>query len=64
MPSRYFSLNSVQTFTLSFRMDEDQSARKNAQLYLKAPDPDYYLLEGLLWFFFPFLVPTGTLLGK
>uniref|UniRef100_A0A915IV02 chitin synthase n=1 Tax=Romanomermis culicivorax TaxID=13658 RepID=A0A915IV02_ROMCU len=28
------------------KMDEDQSARKNAQRYLKIVDPDYYELEG------------------
>ncbi len=27
-------------------MDEDQSARRNAQKYLKVVDPDYYELEG------------------
>ena len=27
-------------------MDEDQSARRNAQKYLKVIDPDYYELEG------------------
>ena len=29
-----------------FRLDEDQSARKNAQKYLKVVDPDYFELEG------------------
>ena len=27
------------------RMDEDQSARENAQKYLKVIDPDYYTFE-------------------
>ena len=30
------------------RMDEDQSARKNAQKYLKVVDPDYYEIEGVV----------------
>ena len=29
-----------------FRMDEEQSARKNAQKYLKVVDPDYFEMEG------------------
>ncbi|KRX61196.1 ER degradation-enhancing alpha-mannosidase-like protein 1 [Trichinella sp. T9] len=33
-----------------FRMDEDQSARKNAQKYLKIVDPDYYELESHIFF--------------
>ncbi|KRZ24781.1 ER degradation-enhancing alpha-mannosidase-like protein 1 [Trichinella pseudospiralis] len=33
-----------------FRMDEDQSARKNAQKYLKVVDPDYYELESHIFF--------------
>jgi hypothetical protein len=32
------------------RMDEEQSARKNAQRYLKVVDADYFEMEGLLLF--------------
>jgi chitin synthase len=31
-----------------FRMDEDQSARRVAQTWLKVDDPDYYEFEGML----------------
>ena len=30
-----------------FRMDSDQSARRNAQKYFGIKDPDYYEFEGL-----------------
>lgn len=31
-------------------MDEDQSARRNAQKYLKIVDPDYYEFEAHIFF--------------
>ncbi|KAK0393708.1 hypothetical protein QR680_000363 [Steinernema hermaphroditum] len=33
-----------------FRLDEDQSARRNAQKYLKVIDPDYYEFEAHIFF--------------
>lgn len=33
-----------------FRMDSDQSARRNAQKYFGIKDPDYYEFEGLFIF--------------
>jgi chitin synthase len=38
----------IQMLKSVFRMDEDQSARRNAQKYLKIVDPDYYEFEGIL----------------
>lgn len=35
----------IQTLKSIMRMDEDQSARENAQKYLKIIDPDYYQFE-------------------
>ena len=36
----------VQMLKSVMRMDEDQSARRNAQKYLRIVDPDYYEFEG------------------
>ncbi|XP_014680917.1 PREDICTED: uncharacterized protein LOC106820845 isoform X2 [Priapulus caudatus] len=33
-----------------FRLDEDQSARRKAERFLKVADPDYYEFEAHLWF--------------
>jgi chitin synthase len=38
----------IQMLKSVFRMDEDQSARRNAQKYLRIVDPDYYEFEGIL----------------
>jgi chitin synthase len=36
----------IQMLKSVMRMDEDQSARRNAQKYLRIVDPDYYEFEG------------------
>lgn len=38
----------IQMLKSVIRMDEDQSARRNAQKYLRIVDPDYYEFEGKL----------------
>uniref|UniRef100_A0A914VNP4 chitin synthase n=1 Tax=Plectus sambesii TaxID=2011161 RepID=A0A914VNP4_9BILA len=40
----------VQMLKSIVRMDEDQSARRNAQKYLKVVDPDYYEMEAHVFF--------------
>lgn len=41
----------IQMLKSCMRMDEDQSARRNAQKYLRIVDPDYYEFEGNLFRF-------------
>lgn len=40
----------IQMFKSVMRMDEDQSARRNAQKYLRIVDPDYYEFEVHIFF--------------
>ena len=54
MVYNYLYINNIENLNFSYRMDDDQCARKNAQRFFDVVDPDYYEFEGKYCYLFIF----------